>query len=87
MVVDPQKPETTLSVHRRDIPAFQPFAQAAAPIELRAKARRYPGWKADGRMIGLVPASPVVSDQPVEEITLIPMGCARLRLTVFSTTK
>jgi hypothetical protein len=34
-------------------------------------------------MTGELPASPVSSDQADEEITLIPMGCARLRISVF----
>jgi hypothetical protein len=34
-------------------------------------------------MVGLLPASPARGQGPVEEIELIPMGCARLRITVF----
>ena len=29
------------------------------------------------------PASPVASAEPTETVTLIPMGCARLRLSAF----
>ena len=36
-------------------------------------------------LVGEIQRSPVRSEQPVEEITLIPMGCARLRISQFPT--
>ncbi|MGB8958904.1 MAG: beta-L-arabinofuranosidase domain-containing protein [Candidatus Aminicenantales bacterium] len=82
-------PEAAGSVRlaSRNAPAFQPFALEAAPIVLRARARRVPGWTAEGRMVGPVPASPVKGEGPVEEVELIPMGCARLRISVFPVVK
>lgn len=71
----------------RTAPPFQPFSAEAAPIVLKARARRVPGWKEEGRMIGLVPASPAAADGPIEEVELIPMGCARLRVSVFPVVK
>jgi DUF1680 family protein len=64
-------------------PSFQPFAPAAAPIVLKARARRVPAWKEQGRMVGPVPASPAAAAGPLEEVELIPLGCARLRISVF----
>jgi hypothetical protein len=46
-------------------------------------ARRVPGWKEEGRMAGLVPPSPAAGEGPIEEVELVPMGCARLRISVF----
>jgi hypothetical protein len=71
---------------RRPAP-FQPFALDAAPIVLRARARRVPGWTAAGRMVGPVPASPARGEGPVEDVELVPMGCARLRISVFPAVK
>jgi hypothetical protein len=71
----------------RRTPAFQPFTPEAAPIVLKARARRVPGWTEEGRMVGPVPAGPAAGEGPVEEIDLIPMGCARLRISVFPTVK
>jgi hypothetical protein len=34
-------------------------------------------------MVGPVPASPAAGEGPVEEVALIPMGCARLRISAF----
>ena len=82
-------PEAAASVRlaSRHTPAFQPFALEAAPIVLRARVRRVPGWTAEGRMVGPVPASPVKGEGPDEEVELIPMGCARLRISVFPVVK
>jgi hypothetical protein len=63
-------------------PARQPFTPQGAPVLLRAKARRIPEWQQEPNgLIGEVQPGPVRSQQPVEEVTLIPMGCARLRVS------
>jgi hypothetical protein len=62
----------------------QPFTPATAPIELQVKAKRIPTWKQDAQgLVGALQASPVKSNQPVETVTLIPMGAARLRISTF----
>jgi hypothetical protein len=62
----------------------QPFEATAAPIELRAKAKRIPAWQKDHLgLVGKLQPSPVKSDEPTETVTLIPMGCARLRISAF----
>ena len=38
-------------------------------------------------MVGPVPPSPAAGEGPVEEIELIPMGCARLRISSFPVVK
>jgi len=38
-------------------------------------------------MVGPVPASPAEGEGPAEEVDLIPMGCARLRISVFPVVK
>ena len=72
-----------LRVESRRPPGFQPFTPEDAPIVLRAKARRVPGWTAEGRMVGRLPASPAPAEGPAESVELVPMGCARLRISVF----
>jgi len=64
--------------------AEQPFTVASAPIELKAAAKKVPDWTEDELgMVGPIPASPVGSPEPVETVTLIPMGCGRLRISAF----
>lgn len=57
----------------------------AAFIEIHAKGKRIPNWMLVDKTVTVLPSSPVKSDEPVENITLIPMGCARLRISCFPT--
>jgi hypothetical protein len=83
LAVDPARPAASISVVSAGAPAYQPFALGAAPIVLKARAARLPGWQADGRMVGKIPAGPLRAPGAVEDVLLVPMGCARLRLVVF----
>jgi DUF1680 family protein len=87
LVLNDNKPASSLRVVRNDWPDDnQPFKTDAAPIELRAKARKIPAWQKDYMgLVGKLQPSPVKSDEPTEDVTLIPMGCARLRISVFPT--
>jgi len=78
---------SSIRVAVEKMPAYQPFEPEAAPVVLKASAKRVPIWKAEGRMAGKVPAGPLRSILPAEEIRLIPMGCARLRISVFPTVR
>jgi len=87
LVLDEQNPAGSFEVVVKDAPVPpQPFRWDAAPIELRAKARKIPGWRQDRLgLVGLLRESPTKSDEPEETVTLIPMGCARLRIASFPT--
>jgi hypothetical protein len=83
LVLNFADPTTSIILVNQKPPADQPFRPEAAPIVLKAKARRIPQWKEEKRMVGKLPASPVQTSSPLEDITLIPMGCARLRISSF----
>jgi len=83
LVVGPGSPRPEVRMAARGTPPFQPFTPEGAPIVLKARARRVPVWKEEGKMAGRVPASPAAGEGPVEEVDLIPMGCARLRISSF----
>jgi hypothetical protein len=55
-------------------------------LTLRARAKKIPNWTTDSDgVIRALQQSPIRSDQPEETVELIPMGAARLRITVFPT--
>jgi hypothetical protein len=85
LLLDGQNPASSFKLIETGRPlAAQPFTPETAPIKLKATGRRIPNWQADGNnVIGKLQPSPVKSDQPDEKITLIPMGAARLRLSLF----
>ncbi|HPD13547.1 MAG TPA: glycoside hydrolase family 127 protein [Planctomycetota bacterium] len=85
--IDPAAPEKSISVHsvRKELP-LQPFTPDAAPITLTAKARKIPQWTFDRHgLCATLQPSPAYTTEPIETVTLIPMGCARLRIAVFPT--
>ena len=54
------------------------------PVALTTTARRIPEWETDTEdVVGLLRPGPARSSEPVETVTLIPMGAARLRITSF----
>lgn len=61
----------------------EPFTPGGSPIRLLAHGRRIPQWTLLNHTCGPLGPSPVHSEEPEEGLTLIPMGCARLRVTVF----
>ncbi|TDW17649.1 beta-L-arabinofuranosidase domain-containing protein [Kribbella kalugense] len=70
-------------VVRRDAGA-DPFTAEGVPVALTAQARRLPQWETDTEdVVGLLQPGPARSEEPVETVTLIPMGAARLRVTSF----
>ncbi|RFS22063.1 hypothetical protein DVR12_14485 [Chitinophaga silvatica] len=72
-------------IEKKNFPANNfPFTINDAPIQLKVSGRSIPEWKIDKYgLCGELPASPVRSAQPTDTITLIPMGCARLRISQF----
>lgn len=62
-----------------------PFDPRWTPVRLKATARKLPGWTLawNGVVAFDPPSSPVRSDEPDEQITLVPFGAQDLRLTDF----
>jgi DUF1680 family protein len=85
LVVDEKNPADSFQVNQKDGPlAAQPFTPQNAPIRLSAKARRIPQWTMDQKqLLRPLQQSPAKSDEPMETVTLIPMGAARLRIASF----
>ena len=83
LVLDERNPSKSFKITKKSWPASnQPFTPESSPIQLMAKGKRISVWKQDSQgLIGKLQPSPVRSDSPVEQITLIPMGAARLRVS------
>lgn len=61
-----------------------PFTLESVPLEFKAKGRRVPSWTIDETgLCGVLPDETAVKAKEVEDITLVPMGAARLRISAF----
>ncbi|MDH7600650.1 MAG: glycoside hydrolase family 127 protein [Armatimonadota bacterium] len=78
--IDPVNPQ--VEIVKKSIGSII-FDSKSAPIEMRVKGRRVPEWQLEQNSAGPLPPSPVKSSEPLEELTLIPYGCAKLRVTEF----
>ena len=61
----------------------RPFAAADAGVRLKVRGRQVNGWRSEDGVAGVLPLSPVTSTEPEVELTLIPYGAAKLRITAF----
>ncbi|BDD12803.1 hypothetical protein FUAX_52350 (plasmid) [Fulvitalea axinellae] len=83
--LDPESPEESFLVEKKPWPEDNfPFTHESNPIVIKTKGKRIPEWKIDQYgLVGQLMDSPVSPDTETEEISLIPMGTARLRISAF----
>ncbi len=67
--------------------AENPFDPEAPPVKATVPGRLLPEWVLERNAAAPPPPSPVKTEQPLETLTLIPYGCAKLRVTEFPTTR
>lgn len=85
LVLDSENPLSNLVVERRTWPADNfPFTQESSPIVVKAKGRQIPSWKLDQyKLCSVLPDEDCEKSLQQDDITLVPMGTARLRITSF----
>jgi hypothetical protein len=83
LVISEINPAASFQLTKREWPIDdQPFTLDGTPLELRAQAKRISEWKLNQQgLLDPLPPSPVRSAEPVETVTLVPMGAARLRIS------
>ncbi|MGN6179246.1 MAG: hypothetical protein ACTHNW_08695 [Mucilaginibacter sp.] len=89
LLVDEKHPEKSFAIIKRPWPKNNnPFTNANAPILLVAKGKQIPAWTIDATgLCGVLPQSPVQSNEKISTLTLVPMGGARLRISAFPVTE
>lgn len=59
------------------------FSLQGSPTRLEVKGRKLPEWREENGCAGELPASPTLSAETLETLTLVPYGAAKLRITAF----
>ncbi len=82
LLVNETQPEESVQFVERPVGAI-PFSPEGAGMTAKVKGRRLPDWKIQHGWAGEVPADPQTSQEPLEDLTLIPYGCTNIRITEF----
>ena len=64
-----------------------PWRNDDPPIEIKVRGMLVPEWELVQSSAGALPDHPIASNKPEEKLTLIPYGCARLRISEFPVIK
>ncbi len=85
LLLPDKDPASAFQVVRKPGPMpANPFTADTVPLRLKGKGKRIPGWNLDNTgLIGLLQNSPIKTPKSAQAIELIPMGAARLRISMF----
>lgn len=79
------KVQSPVTLQRKNWPSDNnPFTLSSVPMEFKAQGRLVPDWKIDEYgLCGVLPYENARKPDRLDEITLVPMGAARLRISAF----
>ncbi|WP_163708730.1 beta-L-arabinofuranosidase domain-containing protein [Mangrovibacterium lignilyticum] len=85
LLLDNDDLSSSLKVAKKAWPADNyPFSAENTPIEIQAKGKKIPQWGIDQYgLVDVLPLYPVRTNERKEDIILVPMGAARLRISAF----
>lgn len=89
LILPEQNPFASFKVERLPWPADnQPFTIDNVPLRVTATGRQIPSWGYDETGItAVLPREDAARSEQIDEITLVPMGAARLRISAFPTSE
>lgn len=83
LILDPASPEKSITVQKSPV-SGNPFAPEKTPVRLRVKAKKIKEWTlAPNGVHAMEPPLYTETPEPAEEVTLIPFGAQRIRVTYF----
>ncbi|WP_308595401.1 beta-L-arabinofuranosidase domain-containing protein [uncultured Parabacteroides sp.] len=79
------KVQSPVTLQRKNWPSDNnPFTLSSVPMEFKAQGRLVPDWKIDEYgLCGVLPYENARKSDRLDEITLVPMGATRLRISAF----
>jgi hypothetical protein len=82
LLVDEANPEASITFEDRAV-GERPFSPEGAGVVARVKGRRLSSWRLAHGWAAEVEPGLLESNDPLEELTLIPYGCTNIRVTEF----
>jgi len=82
LLVDEADPGASVTFQEQPI-GEKPFSPEGAGMTAKVKGRKYRKWELLHGWAGEIRGGPHDSNEPLEELTLIPYGCTNIRITEF----